>query len=362
VHRPQGTTVLTPPKFSIVIPAHNRSDLFSPLVDSLLAQSFADWEAVVVDDGSATDHFAAIQHSCARDGRIRLIRRADTASGAPASRNRGFREARGELIVFLDSDDALAPESLAERARAMDAHPAIDFGVFLCRLFRHTPGDMDLLHSGATDRDDLTRYLLLDIPWQTTGPTWRRAALERLGPWIEDLPSWQDWEFHIRALRRGFRYARFLGGLCHWRIPGGESIGIESLKPAHFDAQERVAFRVAEDLRSDGLLPPERLHAIAGTILSIGIRRVQARDRAGALAAWRQAREAGLITSAQHLAGCVVLWLHRVPVAGRVWRVFIRKVWPRGLYPVISRVTFLTPLLHLTEESRRYLPIPPIAD
>ena len=76
-------------------------------VDSVLAQTFADFELLIVDDGSKEPFQEALREQAQRDDRIRLLRQ--EPSGVSAARNRGIREATGEFITLLDADDTLSP-------------------------------------------------------------------------------------------------------------------------------------------------------------------------------------------------------------------------------------------------------------
>ena len=198
------------PAVAVVIPVRNRPALLAETLDSLRAQSLRDWEAVVVDDGSAPAELAATRAAAASDERIRCWSRSTLPAGAAACRNLGVEATRAPLVVFLDSDDLLAPGALAGRVAAMHAHPDADFVVRGCEVFERVPGDVvEPWNDASTDEDDdLDRFLACDTPWQTTAPTWRRAALERLGPWSASALSWQDWEFHLRALALGLAYLR----------------------------------------------------------------------------------------------------------------------------------------------------------
>lgn len=95
------------PAVSIILPVYNRRHVLQRAIDSVVAQSFEDWELVVVDDGSTDGTPESLAGS---DSRIRLIRQ--TNRGAAAARNRGIAEARGQFIAFLDSDDAWLPHFL----------------------------------------------------------------------------------------------------------------------------------------------------------------------------------------------------------------------------------------------------------
>lgn len=116
-------------RVSVIIPLFNKAPFIERALKSVASQTFADFELIVVDDGS-TDIGVAIVESFA-DSRLRIIKQANAGPGA--ARNRGLREARGELVAFLDADDEWLPEYLAESVRLLDQHPeaaAVTSGYF----------------------------------------------------------------------------------------------------------------------------------------------------------------------------------------------------------------------------------------
>jgi glycosyltransferase involved in cell wall biosynthesis len=176
-------------------------------LDSVQQQSFADWECIVVDDGSDDATNAAMSERTAADERVRYIQRTSGRSGANACRNLGMQRTRSDLLIFLDSDDVLVPSCLERRVAVMGKNPRIAFAVFDGAVFRDSPGDLGRKFDMQAG-DDLDRFLSLDGPWDTTAPIWRRNFLQGIGGWDEDLMSCQDIDLNIRALSRAPQYLR----------------------------------------------------------------------------------------------------------------------------------------------------------
>ena len=105
------------PLVSIITPCYNASSFISQTIESVLAQSFDDWEMLIVDDCSQDDSSVIIRNYRDKDSRIRYLR-TDKPSGSPTvPRNIGIREAKGRYITFLDSDDVWLPNKLKEQLK-----------------------------------------------------------------------------------------------------------------------------------------------------------------------------------------------------------------------------------------------------
>ena len=112
---------MTSPKFSVVMPLHNKADHVAAAIESVLSQSFAPFEIIVIDDAS-TDGSRAIVAAIG-DGRLRLLDRTEPGPGGYAARNLGIREAKGDWIAFLDADDLWHENHLSVLARAIAKAP-----------------------------------------------------------------------------------------------------------------------------------------------------------------------------------------------------------------------------------------------
>ena len=114
------------PKISIVTPAYNCEKYLEEAVNSVLAQSFEDWELLIIDDCSKDATWLRMQTLAKKDNRIRIFQNRHN-SGSAATRNNGIRQARGEWIAFLDSDDLWRPEKLQRQMSVLRKHPDAAF-------------------------------------------------------------------------------------------------------------------------------------------------------------------------------------------------------------------------------------------
>lgn len=112
------------PRVSIILPIYNGQEFLDPALQSLLDQTFTDFELLAIDDRSTDDSLALVERWAKKDGRIRVIRNAEP-HGLPYALNRGLREASGEYIARADQDDLHRPERLAREIAYLDTHPAV---------------------------------------------------------------------------------------------------------------------------------------------------------------------------------------------------------------------------------------------
>jgi glycosyltransferase involved in cell wall biosynthesis len=122
------------PLISIIVPVYNVEKYLEECLDSILSQSFADFELICVDDGSTDGSPEILRKYADRDDRIKIIAQANRGSGA--ARNAGMEAARGDYIVFIDSDDFIEPELLAKFARVISEHPKINLIEYRLNLYR----------------------------------------------------------------------------------------------------------------------------------------------------------------------------------------------------------------------------------
>lgn len=324
----------TSPLVSFVIPTYDRADLLRETLDSIRAQSHTRWEAIIVDDRSTDGTLGVLESMAGEDERIRPSTRESSRRGAPVCRNEGLARAQGELVVFMDSDDLLMDRALEARIAFLTRHPEYDATVSITRLFERTPRDSRALYNVRTDRDDLDRFLVFDIPWCPHAATWRRAALERVAPWDETLPSWQDWDFHVRALAAGLRVGwNHQGADCYYRVSGHSTIGDVSERSSHLPHHESLVLRTRDHLRDRGLLTSDRRRLFHGIAYWLSERWALEGDRPHARRLWRSCRDLFEIPASTYATGRTLLELTHTPLAWKAARRIAYQRWPSDMFP-----------------------------
>lgn len=183
-----------PPSVSVVVPVYNGAATIAGTLTSVLQQTFPDFELLVIDDGS-TDATTAVVASF-DDPRVAL--HSFENRGLAASRNRGVRLARGELIAFLDADDLWRPKKLARQVDALRAAPqaglAYSFTDCIDERDRYLGPASHIAASGRV-YEKLLVWNFLD---SGSSAMVRAAALAEVGLFDESLPAAEDWDLWLR--------------------------------------------------------------------------------------------------------------------------------------------------------------------
>jgi glycosyltransferase involved in cell wall biosynthesis len=187
------------PLVSVVLPTYNRRTALLEAIASVRAQSFADLEILVCDDGSTDGSREAVQALASADARIRWIQ--GEHSGLPGSnRNRGIRAARGEWIAFQDSDDLWLPEKLAKQLRVLRAAPQAAFIYCYAAELRADGARRRMTPFRVQREGRMFETLLFYSLVQTPTVLVRRDLLARAGAFDEGmrLTIGEDYELYLR--------------------------------------------------------------------------------------------------------------------------------------------------------------------
>ena len=191
-----------PPRVSVVIATHNRAEWLPRAVGSVLAQTWTDFELLIVDDHSTDETPAAIARFA--DARIRSFRH-ERNFGQSKALNTGIEHARGEYVAFLDDDDAWLPAKLAAQVALLDAAPP---GVGLVYCWHDVLDEASRERIGTTQmtlRGDILEHVLaLHVPTSPSSWLVRGSTAHSVGGFDEGLQQANDVDFISRICARGW--------------------------------------------------------------------------------------------------------------------------------------------------------------
>lgn len=188
---------------TVVIPAYNAAQYLPEAIESVLSQTFADFEAFIIDDGSTDNTAEVARLYVERDSRFKYFSQAN--QGVSASRNQGIKLAKAELIAFLDADDQWLPNKLETHVKHFDSSPdlGISFGQVEFMLSTGQP-------TGVTSRSRLSKIEPKHLYYENlivnpSNAVIRRKALEQVGYFNQDLITMEDLELFLRIICSGWK-------------------------------------------------------------------------------------------------------------------------------------------------------------
>jgi glycosyltransferase involved in cell wall biosynthesis len=199
------------PLVSVIIITYNREKYLTAALQSVFDQDYANREVILVDDGS-TDSTPAIAESF--EGQVRYVQMPHR--GIPAARNEGVRQARGQLIAFLDSDDLWEPEKLSFQVRHLQEHPDCDICFGMLRRFLEPGASLPPgLRMESVNADQVSMSVCVGLI--------RREVFERVGEFDENFAVGEDTDWMARARDQGCRFDFPERCLARIRIHDGSS-------------------------------------------------------------------------------------------------------------------------------------------
>ncbi len=184
------------PKVSVIISTYERPAYLKQAVESVYAQTFQDFEIIVVDDGSAQETVALYELG----DRARLIRHERSRCGCAATKNTGARAARGQYLAFLDDDDLWLPHKLQSQVDILDRQPEVGlvYGHFIL-VDQDLQPLKDQPKPKAVRGSCLTRLIHGNFIKSPSVVMMRREVIEKCGGFREDMCGAEDWEMWTRA-------------------------------------------------------------------------------------------------------------------------------------------------------------------
>jgi glycosyltransferase involved in cell wall biosynthesis len=287
---------------------YNSERYLRETLDSVLGQTFRDFEFIIVNDGSTDRSLEILQEYAQRDGRIRIISRGNT--GIVVAANEGIAAARGEYLARTDSDDVSAPTRFEKQAAYLDAHP--ECVLLGSRVIETDPNGIAVSESGhALAHEEIDRQLLTAYGgWAVLQPTtmMRTAAVRAVGGYRGRYNISEDHDLFVRLAERGkvanlpeplLRYRRRLDGATNTHLHQLSEAKEKLLREAH----ERRGIPLPPGWKAEvwtPVPPAEQLRTWGWATLRAGNVKV-AREHA-----WRAVRAAPLSGAAWRLLFCAI--------------------------------------------------------
>ena len=230
------------PKVSVIIPAFNSAPFIAETIQSVLAQTYGNFEIIVVDDGSTDTTLDVLNEF---GDQITVLTK---ANGGPASaRNLAIRNASGKYIAFLDADDLWTPEKLAEQVAFLEAHPEVGLTYAEALMFDEVGGEKQIRGKiGFTGETSFCHLLLGDhIPNSTV--LMRRNCVDTIG-WLNerrDLIAVEDYEYWLR-LAKAFPIRAIARPLAYYRVHAHNLMGDGD----NIEKSLRLPLRVLEEIET----------------------------------------------------------------------------------------------------------------
>jgi glycosyltransferase involved in cell wall biosynthesis len=207
------------PAVSVVIPFRNAEVTLADCLDSLQAQTFADFEALLIDDGSEDSSTAFVLERTLRDNRLRLI--SPGRIGLITALNLGIAQSRADLIARMDADDIMSPERLKLQRELLLGRPDIAVAGCQVELFpddavRDGYREYIRWQNGCVDHEDIAGNIYVESVLAHPSVMMRKSAIDEVGGY-RDGPFPEDYELWLRLHHAGFRMAKVPRVLLSWR-------------------------------------------------------------------------------------------------------------------------------------------------
>ncbi len=198
------------PRVSVIIPCYNHGEFLNETVDSVLAQSFTDFEIIIVDDGSTDPVTVRLLRGYQRP-KTTVLHTAN--AGVSAARNTGIGRARGTYILPLDADDRVAPSYMEKAIAILDASP--DVGIVYCdeEMFGEKQGAWDLPEYDPVA--ELFDNLIHPAAF------YRKSDWQRVGGYSTAFVyGWEDWDFWVSMSQLNKKVSKIQEILYYYRVRG----------------------------------------------------------------------------------------------------------------------------------------------
>jgi len=195
-------------KVSIIIPVFNSADYISETLDSILAQTYENWECICVDDGSDDSSSDILEKYVAKDHRFLSVKRPNIyPKSGNSCRNYGFEISTGEYIQWFDSDDLMHERMLEEKVKALNGDAEVNYAICRTSYFYNDNYTLQTDYEQNLDSGEIfVDFLTYRTKFFTPGPLFRRVFLEQIALFNVTLKRHQEREFFFRVILKDHRF------------------------------------------------------------------------------------------------------------------------------------------------------------
>ena len=198
----------------MIVPTYNYGCFIGETLECLRAQTYVNWECIVVDDGSTDDTAERVSRFMEQDARFKFLRQENARQAA--AKNNGLQNSAGEYIQFLDADDLIEPQKFEQQVEYLEAHPEVDIVYGSMRYFKTEVPDERLYwvwgenkpwmpETSGSGREVLTALVRQNI-MVINSPMIRRRVVDAVGLFDNKLPPAEDWDYWLRCAAAGMRF------------------------------------------------------------------------------------------------------------------------------------------------------------
>jgi glycosyltransferase involved in cell wall biosynthesis len=198
----------------VIVPTYNYGCFIGETLECLRAQTYVNWECIVVDDGSTDDTAERVSRFMEQDARFKFLRQENARQAA--AKNNGLQNSAGEYIQFLDADDLIEPQKFEQQVEYLEAHPEVDIVYGSMRYFKTEVPDERLYwvwgenkpwmpETSGSGREVLTALVRQNI-MVINSPMIRRRVVDAVGLFDNKLPPAEDWDYWLRCAAAGMRF------------------------------------------------------------------------------------------------------------------------------------------------------------
>lgn len=192
---------------SIIMATYNRAHLISESLNSILNQSYKNWECLVIDDGSSDNTSEIVNFYFKKDSRINYFKRSDShQKGLPGCRNYGLEKSSGDYVIFFDDDDIVHPENLSTCIKILEGSE-FDFCHYEKRSFIDDVQEFDKLprqiSKFSIGPEEIEAVVTNDIALASCTVMWKSKCFDKIN-FLESLKYAEEWECYLRILLKGY--------------------------------------------------------------------------------------------------------------------------------------------------------------